>query len=125
MGALRPRRLPGALEAFERGLQARERDGTDGQAVEIARYTVGKALRALGRSDEAVPLLERAVAWAQTTGQPDGWFHEELAEEYAALGRDDDARAQARLALPLLLEADPAFAEDAERAGRMRALAAD
>jgi tetratricopeptide (TPR) repeat protein len=115
----------GALEALERGLEARERDGTDAQAVEIARYAVGKALRALGRSDEAVPLLERAVAWAETTGQADGWFHEELAEEYAALGRDDDARTQARLALPLLLEADPAFAEDDERAGRMRAIAGD
>ena len=35
-------------------------------------------------------------------GRPDGWFHEELAEEYAAAGRLDDARGQARLAIPLL-----------------------
>ncbi len=54
--------------------------------------------------------------------QPDGWFHEELAEEYAALGRESDAREHARRALPLLLDADPSF-EDSERATRLRLLA--
>ena len=76
-----------ALISFRRGLEAREADGEEGASVEIARYTVGKALRALGRSDEAVPLLEQSVAWAETAGAPDGWFHEELALEYAELGR--------------------------------------
>jgi tetratricopeptide (TPR) repeat protein len=112
-----------ALDAFERALRARERDPGDGGAIEIARYAVGKALRALGRSEEAVPLLERAVAWAESEGVPDGWFHEELAEEYAAVGRANDAREQARLALPLLLEADPSFAADADRATRLRTIA--
>ena len=112
-----------ALEAFERALRARERDPDNPEAEQIARYAVGKALRALGRPDEAVPLLEQAVAWADGVDAPDGWFHEELAEEYAAVGRDDDARVQARLAEPLLLAADPSFAEDADRVARLRALA--
>ena len=89
--------------------------------IEIARYAVGKTLRALGRPQEAVTLLERAVAWDES----DGWFHEELAEDYAALGRDAEAREQARLALPLLLGADPTFAKDEERATRLRRLAGD
>jgi tetratricopeptide (TPR) repeat protein len=114
-----------ALNAFERALRARERDPDDRRAIEIARFAVGKALRALGRSQEAVPLLEQAVAWAQSEGAPDGWFHEELAEEYAAVGRASDAREQARLALPLLLEADPSFAGDGERAARLRSIADD
>ena len=109
-----------ALDAFERALRARERDGSDREAIEIARYAVGKALRALGRSAEAVALLEQAVAWAQREGAPDGWFHEELAEEYAALGRANEAREQARLAVPLLLEADPSFVDDVDRAARLR-----
>jgi tetratricopeptide (TPR) repeat protein len=113
-----------ALDAFERALAARERDGDPGQ-VEIARYAVGRALRALGRADEAVPLLERAVAWASESGSPDGWFHEELAEDYAAVGRIDDAREQARLALPLLERDDSSFATDDHRLARLRRLAGD
>jgi hypothetical protein len=63
------------------------------------------------------------VTWAVGKGASDGWFHEELAEEYAAVGRTGDAREQARLALPLLLDADPALADDAERSRRLRSLA--
>jgi tetratricopeptide (TPR) repeat protein len=108
-----------ALDAFERALAAREREPERRAEIEIARYAVGKALRALGRPGEAAALLEQAVAWAEGAGKPDGWFHEELAEDYAALGRDDEAREQARLAVPLLLEADPSFGNDDARRGRL------
>ena len=112
-----------ALDAFERALVARERDPGNADGLALARYAVGKALRALGRSEQAIPHLEQAVARAESTGRPNGWYHEELAEEYAAVGRAADARAQAQLALPLLLAADPQLAEDAERLTRVRALA--
>jgi tetratricopeptide (TPR) repeat protein len=111
-----------ALDAFERALAARERTPENTEPIALARYAVGKALRALGRADEAIPLVEQAVAWARDTGQPDGWYNEELAEEYAAVGRNADASEHARLALPLLLEADPSFAEDEARATRLRSL---
>ena len=114
-----------ALDAFERALQARERETENMAAIEIARYAVGKTLRALGRADEAIPLLETAVAWTERAGKPDGWFHEELAEEYAAAGRLDDARGQARLAIPLLERDDPSFADDEERRMRLAALAGE
>lgn len=109
-----------ALGAFERALAAREREPENEAALEIARYAVGKTLRALGRADEAIPLLETAVAWTARAGNPDGWFHEELAEEYAAVGRTEDAREQARLAMPLLEAADASFSE---RRGRLLELA--
>ena len=112
-----------ALDAFERALLARERDPDQQAPIEIARYAVGKTLRALGRSDEAIPLLETAVAWAERVGKPDGWFHEELAEEYAAAGRLHHARGQAMLAIPLLEGDDPSFADDEERRRRLAALA--
>jgi tetratricopeptide (TPR) repeat protein len=111
-----------ALDAFERALAARERAG-DQARTEIARYAVGKTLRALGRLAEAAAHLEQAVAWSETAGRPDGWFHEELAEDYAALGRHGEAREQARLALPLLEADDPSFAADPERASRLRVVA--
>ncbi len=112
-----------ALDAFERALSERERDPDNRSATEITRYAVGKTLRALRRPGEAVPLLERAVAWADGVGAPDGWFHEELAEDYAALGRKDNAREQAQLALGLLTYADPSLAQNAERTARLRELA--
>jgi tetratricopeptide (TPR) repeat protein len=114
-----------ALDAFERALAAREREPEKEAAIEIARYAVGKTLRALERADEAIPLLETAVAWAARVDRPDGWFHEELAEEYAAVGRSDDAREQARLAIPLLEADDPSLADDEERRTRLAALAAE
>jgi tetratricopeptide (TPR) repeat protein len=113
-----------ALDALQRALAAREQAPERRAEIEIARYAVGKTLRALGRPEEAAALLEHAVAWAESTGEPDGWFHEELAEDYAELGRDEEACEQARLALPLLLEGDPSFAGDETRRRRLEALKA-
>jgi tetratricopeptide (TPR) repeat protein len=107
----------GALEAFELALASRERDDPRPHSREIARYAVGKALRALGRPGEAAAALEQCVAWAAAEGVEDGWFHEELAEDYAALGRTADARREARRALALVDGDDPARLE------RLRALA--
>jgi tetratricopeptide (TPR) repeat protein len=114
-----------ALEAFQRALEARERFPEQPAEIEIARYAVGKTLRALGRPDEAAALLEQAVSWAETEGSPDGWFHEELAEDYAALGREGEARKQAVRALTLLLEEDESFESDTERVARLRRLAGE
>jgi tetratricopeptide (TPR) repeat protein len=112
-----------ALDAFERALRARERDPANASAIEIARYAVGKTLRALGRALEAIPLLEQAVGWADREGRPDGWFHEELAEEYAAVARLEHAREHARRAISLLEAQDPSFADAAQRQARLASLA--
>ena len=107
----------GALEAFELALASRKRDDPRPYAREIARYAVGKALRALGRPDDAAGALEECLAWAADAGVEDTYFHEELAEDYAALGRDADAREQARRALELTSDAD-----DPSRVRRLREL---
>jgi tetratricopeptide (TPR) repeat protein len=112
-----------ALDAFERALVARGRTPENAEPIALARYAVGKALRALGRADDAIPLLEQAVDWAERAGRPDGWYHEELAEEYAAVGRPKEAARQARLAIPLLERDDPALADDAGRRTRLASLA--
>ena len=110
----------GALAAFELALASRERDDPRPHAREIARYAVGKALRALGRADEAAATLEECLAWAAEAGVKDSYFHEELAEDYAALGRDADAREQARCALDLTADDD-----DPSRVARLRELAGE
>src|SRR5262249_35401639 len=112
-----------ALDAFERALDARERAPENAEHIALARYAVGKALRALNRPDEAIPFLEQAIEWADGADRPDGWYHEELAEEYAAAGRLDDARDHARHAIPLLETSDPTFPDDDLRRQRLEALA--
>ena len=62
-------------------------------------------------------MLEQCVAWAEGAGVEDDYFHEELAEDYAALGRDAEASEQARLALALIGD------DDDERGARLRELA--
>ena len=76
-----------ALASFERALAAREREPERPHEIEIARYAVAKALLALGRVDEAIVLLERAVEWTKRAGKPDEWFDEALAEAYALRDR--------------------------------------
>jgi tetratricopeptide (TPR) repeat protein len=105
--------LSEALDAFRAALDARERDSGRPAEIEIARYCVGKTLRALGRPDEAAALLERCDA----SSPGDSFFHEELAEDYALLGRNDEAAAQAKLALAFLEEGET------ERASRLGELA--
>jgi hypothetical protein len=109
----------GALEAFELALASRERDDPRPYVREMARYAVGKALRALGRTEAAVAALEQCVAWANEAGVDDSYFHEELAEGYAALGRRGDARDHARRALEFASDGD-----DPLRLARLADLAA-
>ncbi|HEX4323077.1 MAG TPA: hypothetical protein VHZ77_00440 [Gaiellaceae bacterium] len=106
----------GALEAFELALASRERDDQRPYEREVARYAVGKALRTVGRAGEAAAALEQCVAWAAEAGAEDGYFYEELAEDYAALGRDAEAQEQARRALELLTD------DDSSRVRRLREL---
>jgi tetratricopeptide (TPR) repeat protein len=91
-----------SLAAYRAALEAREREPEAGERPylrEAARCGVAKALLALGRAEEAVPLLEQAVEWSRRTDSPDRGFHELLAAAYAAVGRKDEADEQSRLSL--------------------------
>ena len=92
------REYPEALATYRRSLEAHERAGDKPYLREVARCGVAKALRALGRTEEAVPLLEQTVAWADEVGRPDRVFHEELGAAYADVGRNEQAEEQQRLA---------------------------
>ncbi len=80
-----------ALVLFEKGVAFREAAGKPGP-LRIARYAVARAWRALGRCEEALPLLESLRAeWARA-GSPDGYVFEELGECLWALDRREEAR---------------------------------
>jgi tetratricopeptide (TPR) repeat protein len=80
-------RYEDALAAFERALAARERDPGRPREIAIARYAVAKALRMLGRLDEASDQIGRALAWAESAGERDEYFEEERVEIEAARAR--------------------------------------
>jgi tetratricopeptide (TPR) repeat protein len=86
-----------SFAAYRGSLEAWERHARYPYLREAARVGVAKALRALGRAKEALPLLEQAVAWAEAAGHPDRAFHEELAAAYTDLGRTEEAAEQERL----------------------------
>ena len=80
-----------SLASFRASLEARERDARNPELREYARFGVARALRALDRPLEAIPLLEQAVARVTASGRdwPEAQlFREELA---IARGRADSA----------------------------------
>ena len=110
-----------ALALFEKGLVFRRERG---QAAEtrIAQWTVGRALRSLGRVEEALAIQRDLLAEHELNGGKGGYVFEELAECLTLLGQPDEAQAffaQAYAELsqdPWLVEAEP------ERLARLKEL---
>lgn len=114
--------LDSARELFAAALREREQRPEQASELAVARWALARALRRSGRARAALPLLEQALAWTEQAGRPDGWFHEEAALALAAGDERPAARPHAALALSLLPEADPSFADDVERVRALREL---
>ncbi|HKU85611.1 MAG TPA: tetratricopeptide repeat protein [Casimicrobiaceae bacterium] len=80
-----------ALDCWRDALTEREAMG-DVANIRIARWTVARGLRSLGRLDEAESIQRALAGELATVGTPDGNVFEELAE--IALARGDRAAAQ-------------------------------
>src|SRR5574341_1705444 len=76
-----------ALDQFVRALEHRERLGDEGR-IRIARWSVARVLRALGRIEEALAILRELAA----QGDSDGFVDEEIAECLYVLGCAEEAR---------------------------------
>jgi len=102
-----------ALAMFERAVAARQ-ESSDTSRLRVAKWCVARALRALGRLDEALQQQDVLYAEHQAAGSKDGFVCEELAECLLALGRGQEARPwfeKAHAALsqdPWLAEKEPA-----------------
>lgn len=79
-----------ALDQFRKALAAREAEGKN-PLIRIAKWCVGRTLRSLGRTQDALSMQERLLAELTAEGGVDGYVHEEMAECLLALGRDADA----------------------------------
>src|SRR5262245_37303702 len=113
-----------ALALFEQALAHREAQGQEREA-RIARWCVARALRSLGRADEALTMQQELLEASQRDGTTDGYGFEELAECLLALGRPAEARpyfarAYAELSRDLwLADSEP------ERLARLKGLGAE
>ncbi len=110
-----------ALVWFERALAARRAEADVGRE-RIARWSVARCLRTLGRLDEALAMQRELAAELDAAGETDGYVFEEIGECLLELGRTDEARPWLALA-HLELARDPWLAEqEAARLARLRDL---
>jgi tetratricopeptide (TPR) repeat protein len=112
-----------ALRLFELALAERQlRD--EPRETGIARWAVARALRAVGRLDEALATQEQVATDNAALGVDDPYVDEELGECLLALGHADAARPHFAKAAAELA-ADPWVAEhEPARIARLRELAA-
>lgn len=102
-----------ALDLFQKGLEFRESNEHPQSTRMIAHWSVARALRGLGKHDEALAKLQYiAGIFAEHAG--DGFWYEEMAENLFALDRQDEASDYFEAAFTLLsaeqawlLEAEP------------------
>ncbi len=80
-----------ALELFEKDYEFRSSRNRPGEA-RIARYSMGKTMRALGRVDEALVLQLELQEQFKGDGKEDGYVCEEIGECLLALNRADESK---------------------------------
>jgi tetratricopeptide (TPR) repeat protein len=112
-------RFEDALRQFEWSLQAYLEEPDQEVAQLIARYSIGKTLRALGRHREAVRTQEEARSAFTARGEEDGYVYEELAEGYLALGKQNESCEAAATAVRLLSADDWFVKNEAARLKRL------
>jgi tetratricopeptide (TPR) repeat protein len=111
-----------ALDYWRKALAAREATG-DVARTRIARWTVARGLRSLGRLDEAQAMQRALADELDAAHAPDGYVYEELAEIALARGDAAAARPWAAKAIDLLGDDADLRANDAERLARLARIA--
>jgi tetratricopeptide (TPR) repeat protein len=111
-----------ALELFEKSLRYRQ-EKKDERGIRIAKWTVGRVYRSLGRIEEALQIqkgLEKE--FEEKRVEQDGYVFEELGECLLLLEKEDEARKYFKLAYDLLSKDSWLVANEAERLERMKKL---
>jgi tetratricopeptide (TPR) repeat protein len=110
-----------ALIVFKKGVAFREEQGEE-ISLRIARWTVARTMRSLGRYDEALAIqLALEQEWAQADDE-DGYVFEEIGECLLALGRTSEARIYFARAHAVLRQDSWLAEHEQERLGRLETL---
>ncbi len=111
-----------ALGYFEQALTWQQEHGTV-REIRIARWCIGRTLRSLQRTAEALALQQNLLAeWEQSGEQQDGYVSEEIAECLLILGRTAESRAYFAQAYTLLSQDIWLVAQQNERLQRLKRL---
>lgn len=86
-----------ALALFEEALAEWTARGKQ-ERIQIAKWSVARCLRSLKRYDEALTIQRALETEHKATGTTDGYVYEEIAENLALLGRNEEARPYFELA---------------------------
>jgi len=113
-----------ALAYFERALVLRRERPEQREPLWIARWSVARAWRALGRVEEALGEQRALLAERTAAAAPDGYVHEELGECLLALGRAPEAREHFAAASSALAQDEWLAANEPARLARLARLAA-
>lgn len=112
-----------ALEYFQKALQWQQEYGT-AREIRIARWCVGRTLRSLQRTAEALVLQQELLAeWESSGEEQDGYVFEEIAECLLDLGRVPESRSYFAQAYARLSQDPWLVAQEQERLQRLQQLA--
>lgn len=113
-----------ALALFRLALDERvsQRNPT---AIRIARWTVARCLRSLGRIDEALDVQRALLTELDTAGETDGYVPEEIGECLLGLGRAAEARPFFARAFVELSSDHGLATSQSQRLERLRALGSE
>jgi tetratricopeptide (TPR) repeat protein len=111
-----------ALEMFEKSLAFRQ-ERKDEEGIRIAKWTIARTYRSLGRVEEALEMQKALLLQREAEGlAPSGYVYEELAECLLLLGRADEARTYFKQAYDILSEDQWLVANEADRLQRLKQL---
>ncbi len=111
-----------ALDYFQQALAWQQEHGTV-REVRIAQWCVGRALRSLHRTAEALALQQKLLAeWEKSEEEQDGYVFEEIAECLLILGRPAESRPYFAQAYAFLSQDIWLVAQEKERLERLKQL---
>ena len=112
-----------AIDYWQKALAASQAMGNV-RTTRIAKWTVARGYRAVGRLDEAEAMQKRLEAEFAQAGESDGYVYEELAEIAVARGDAEAAQPWAAKAHAALKDDTSLGADQAPRLARLAAIAA-
>jgi len=114
-------RFAEALEIFQKALELRKEQG-GAESIRIAEWSIGRALRSLGRTDEALAIQKAQFAALAEAGRTSPYVHEELGECLLQLGNEEEATPYLALAYDELVQDSWVVENETKRLERLKGL---